>query len=428
MSQWRLLDTRRLRARAARIALALALVALLIPAGRIHAQIWRGIDVDPIDDDDPTAGCTLREAIDLANAGYGPGIHPNGCTVTQVPLGPEPDVLYIIDVPAFTYTLTGAAGDDANASGDLDIAADVWIFGAGAGLTIISGGSLDRVFHVDPASAGDAGGWFADLTITQGSVVGGGGGILNEGGSVFISECALTGNQAYDLPAGGGAISNDNGTLIVEDTTLSANHADNGGAIYSSGTLKMTNTTLSANTANTSGGGLFNAAGTAAVINVTITANTADVDVDAVGRGGGIYVSAGTVTLKNTIVAGNAQDSPGPGDLHPDLSGNVLGDATNLIGDRTGCTGTAGLGTDIVDPDPGLGPLQANGGDTRTHAIRSHSPAYDAVLDCSDLDGRPVSQDQRGVSRPQRSACDIGAFELVPYILYLPGVLRQGAF
>jgi CSLREA domain-containing protein len=427
MNPRRVPNTRRILARAARLALALAMGALLIPAERIQAQIWRGIDVDPVDDDDPTAGCTLREAIHLANMGLGPGTYPNGCTVTEVPLGPEPSVLYIINVPAYTYTLTGAPDDDANASGDLDIAADVWIFGEGAGLTIISGGSVDRVFHVDPASTGDVGVWFAALTITQGSASDWGGGIFNDGGFVFVAESALTDNQAYDLASGGGAICNGNGTLIVEDSTLSANHADSGGGIFSAGTLTMTNSTLSANTASASGGGLFNAAGGAALSHVTITANTADVDVDAVGRGGGIYGSGGTVTLKNTIVAANAQDSPGS-DLHPDLSGPILGNATNLIGDRTGCTGTAGLGSDIVDPDPGTGPLQDNGGNTWTHAIRPHSPAYNAVLDCTDLDGDPVIEDQRGVSRPQRSACDIGAFELVPFVRYLPAVFREGAF
>jgi CSLREA domain-containing protein len=348
MSPRRRLNTRRILARGARIALALALVALLIPAGRIQAQIWRGIDVDPVDDDDPTAGCTLREAIDLANAGQGPGTHPNGCTVTEVPLGPEPDVLYIIDVPAYTYTLTGASGDDANASGDLDIGADVWIFGEGAGVTVINGASVDRVFHVDPTGTGDIGAFFAMLTITQGSVSGWGGGIFNNGGSVLVAECALTNNQASGLDSGGGAICNGNGTLRVEDSTLSANHADSGGGIFSSGTLTMTNSTLSGNTADTSGGGLFNAADTAALSNVTITANAADLDADGNGNGGGIYASGGTVTLKNTIVAANSDGTPGPGNLHPDLSGPILGNATNLIGDRTGCTGTAGLGSDIV--------------------------------------------------------------------------------
>jgi hypothetical protein len=60
--------------------------------------------------------------------------------------------------------------------------------------------------------------------------------------------------------------------------------------------------------------------------------------------------------------------------------------------------------------DPLLGPLQNNGGPTLTHALLAGSPAIDAVplADCSG-----VTDDQRGVLRPQGPACDIGAFELV---------------
>jgi CSLREA domain-containing protein len=388
--------------------------------------MWRGIDVDAVDDDDPTAGCTLREAIDLANAGEGASTHPNGCTITEVPIGPDPGVQYIINVPAYTYTLTGASGDDANASGDLDIATDVGIFGEGAGATVIDGGSIDRVFHVDPAGTGDISVGIALLTITQGSVSGWGGGIYNDGGSVFVSESALTGNQASGPGSGGGAICNRDGELIVEDSTLSANHADSGGGIFSSGVLSMTNSTVSGNTADTSGAGLFNATGTAALSNVTVVDNRADLDADGNGNGGGICGSGGAVTLKNTIVAVNADWTPSPGDIHYDLSGPIDGNATNLIGDITGCTGSAGSGSDIVDPDPGTAMLlENNGGETWTHAIRPFSPAYNAVLDCTDLDGDPVSEDQRGVSRPQRAACDIGAFELVVLVRYLPVVGRD---
>jgi hypothetical protein len=59
--------------------------------------------------------------------------------------------------------------------------------------------------------------------------------------------------------------------------------------------------------------------------------------------------------------------------------------------------------------DPLLGALQNNGGETDTLALQPGSPSIDAGTN----DGCPAT-DQRGVSRPQGSACDIGAFELVP--------------
>src|SRR5262249_28650844 len=59
-------------------------------------------------------------------------------------------------------------------------------------------------------------------------------------------------------------------------------------------------------------------------------------------------------------------------------------------------------------------PLQLNApGTTATHALLTGSIAIDKALDCTDLStpAQPVLTDQRGVSRPQGAACDVGAFE-----------------
>ncbi len=55
---------------------------------------------------------------------------------------------------------------------------------------------------------------------------------------------------------------------------------------------------------------------------------------------------------------------------------------------------------------PLLAPLADNGGETDTHAIPEGSPARDAA------GGVCAATDQRGISRPQGAACDIGSFEL----------------
>jgi hypothetical protein len=57
-----------------------------------------------------------------------------------------------------------------------------------------------------------------------------------------------------------------------------------------------------------------------------------------------------------------------------------------------------------------LQPLSDNGGPTKTFALASGSPAIDAVPTTGA--GCPAT-DQRGVSRPQGAACDIGAFEVI---------------
>jgi hypothetical protein len=72
--------------------------------------------------------------------------------------------------------------------------------------------------------------------------------------------------------------------------------------------------------------------------------------------------------------------------------------------DTCGLTGPG----DLRNTDPKLGPLADNGGLTQTQALLPGSPAIDAgSTDCP-----PPATDQRGVSRPQGPACDIGAFEL----------------
>ena len=149
---------------------------------------------------------------------------------------------------------------------------------------------------------------------------------------------------------------------------------------------------------------------------MTVTNNTADSDGDNEGSGGGIAkVGAGSFSVENSIVAGNS-DTPndaGPGDIHPDCSGEVSSRGYILIGDTAGCTITGDTTNDITGIDPLLGPLADNGGPTKTHALLAGSPA----LDKADNAICPAT-DQRGATRPEdgngdgTAACDVGAFEL----------------
>ena len=125
----------------------------VIPAPEARAATILTIDVDNIADDNPGGGCTLREAIDVVNTSLGPGTAPNGCTVTASGAGSS--ITYEINLPSYTYTLSGVAGDDGNLSGDLDImpSYSVSINGAGAGSTIIEGGGIDRVLHIPVAES-----------------------------------------------------------------------------------------------------------------------------------------------------------------------------------------------------------------------------------------------------------------------------------
>ena len=78
--------------------------------------------------------------------------------------------------------------------------------------------------------------------------------------------------------------------------------------------------------------------------------------------------------------------------------------------------------TDLPTGDPLLGPLEANGGTTLSHALLPGSPALNMVppADCiwdqfRNLSGtQRLPMDQRHAPRPQGTGCDVGAFEVQP--------------
>ena len=82
----------------------------------------------------------------------------------------------------------------------------------------------------------------------------------------------------------------------------------------------------------------------------------------------------------------------------------------NLISDsgEDACSLQDGVDNNLIGKLPMLGPLADNGGHMLTHALQANSPALNEG-NCSD---GLIVVDQRGISRPQGSACDIGAFEV----------------
>ncbi len=107
-----------------------------------------------------------------------------------------------IVLEAGTYILgISGADEDGALTGDIDVidtTGKLTIVGAGAGLTIIDGNALDRVFHVLPGG---------DLEIQDVTIRGGfastatsafGGAIANEAGTVTIVNSVISGNTALD--------------------------------------------------------------------------------------------------------------------------------------------------------------------------------------------------------------------------------------
>jgi uncharacterized repeat protein (TIGR01451 family) len=155
--------------------------------------------------------------------------------------------------------------------------------------------------------------------------------------------------------------------------------------------------------------------GAGTLINSTVAGNTA------VGIGGGVENIFGRTILTNSIVSGNTA-STGAEVFNGKYNGGIAATSTlfghSELTNAQAFSGFTPSGSDLTATSDGttptaltdiLAPLGDNGGLTQTHALVGDSPAIDNAENC-----QPPTTDQRGVTRPQGSACDIGSFELVP--------------
>lgn len=223
-----------------------------------------------------------------------------------------------------------------------------------------------------------------------------GGGIRQEGGTLTVEQVKFTRNgyatNGLKVNTGGGALSWGNGTATLSRVTIHDNWASYGGGFdHENGITTLTNVTISGNQAVGSGGFDTNG-GTVNLVNVSVVQNGAGF------FGGGIGNRNGTVVLKNTLLSGNYNTSS----LQPwNCNKAVAGASFSLSSDFTCALGT---GRDNVNLK--LGPAAEVDQYARIYPLMPGSPAIDTALG---LDCPPV--DQRGMSRPQGTACDIGAFE-----------------
>jgi hypothetical protein len=306
----------------------------------------------------------------------------------------------------------------------LSIDTSLTISGPGASNLAISGNNAVRVLYVyqgvtvnisgvtiENGHSSIGGGiynFYGTLTLTNSRVSdnsatsGGAGGLLNYSGTVALINSTVSGNSA---PASGGGVYSFNGTLTLSNSTVSGNIAYQGGGILNSyADLRLINSTVSGNNASyNNGGGVYNYQGALTLTSSTVSGNSAAYS------GGGVYSYYATATLKNTVLANNS------GGNCWSIGGTVTSHGYNLS-DDTSCAGFL-TSNDKNNVSAGLDSngLQDNGGPTKTIALLPTSPAVDAVpiADCTLSDGTtPLATDQRGVTRPAGSACDIGAFEL----------------
>ena len=118
-------------------------------------------------------------------------------------------------------------------SGQLIVDKDVTISGPGANNLAVDGNAQSRVFYINPGKTVTISG----LTITNGNVTNdSGGGIYNDGGTLAVSDCTVSGNSAS---YGGGIINdstNGSATTTITNSTFSGNSGGGIANISTNGT------------------------------------------------------------------------------------------------------------------------------------------------------------------------------------------------
>ena len=291
--------------------------------------------------DDGTGSCTLRAAIDEANAA-------------------APDVQVDISLPSGSYLLEGLRGDEANATGDLDVLGRVRIEATGP--ATIDAQGVDRVLDVRP------GGYLELFGVTVSGGQAGAGGGVRVLGELVAWRSTISGNTATYADKGGGLYVGGGGWALLNASTVSANAAPGGAGIATGG------------------------AGHVDLGFVTVTGND----------GGGIHAAADGVTLQASMIVDQASGPDCAGVAPASAGYNVDADATCLVAPAVG---------DAAGASAPLAPLGWDGGTARTHLPEPGSAAIDRV---------PVGEagcvagvvDERGAERPKDVACDAGAVEV----------------
>lgn len=209
---------------------------------------------------------------------------------------------------------------------------------------------------------------------------------VNAGGDLTLTRLTLTGATA------GPAVDVNAGTLNITTSTLTNNAS---GAIRVNGVAaaSVTESTISGNAGGDAAGVDVAVAGATVVLTrLTIVDNTGG------AVAGGVRAIAGSnVSLAGSIVANNT------GTIGADCDGTLVATGVNLVETPgAGCT----VGGTVLNLEPNLAALAANGGTTQTRLPALTSPAVDAGGACG------PATDQRGVTRARGAGCELGAVEL----------------
>ncbi|MEM9186373.1 MAG: FG-GAP-like repeat-containing protein [Planctomycetota bacterium] len=366
------------------------------------------------------------------------------------------------------------AGENAAATGDLDITGDITIYGDQASASVVDANGIDRVFDVQPGGrlelvrVGVTGGGATDrgggvrsagtlvldsvevtgnrVTTTDETDPATGAGVALVGGDASIVDTTIRNNVAGvlnndyggSLSSYGGGLSVGDAAAVVSRSTIADNSATTAGGVFSyaendapQNVLTLTNVTVSGNRAELFGGAGLLLGNDASLDHVTVANNLAGSgDVGLATYDDAINPTGFTVNLANSIIVGpsSAADLQGyaNGDWQnnsfatsPGVNPEITSGGYNLFSSVDDALFTSGgpvlTATDTettADYDDILSPLADYGGPTPTHALPPGSPALDAANPAS-----VVVEDQRGVARTfdadvdGAAVADAGAYE-----------------
>lgn len=258
------------------------------------------------------------------------------------------------------------------------------------------------------------------LTITENTAYDSGGGLASyDDSSPRLTKIKFLGNAAV---GGGGGMYSLEGSPVLDNVIFDGNQANTGGGLFTASDYSvLTNVTFSNNTATLNGGGLANSNGYPNLTNVTFSGNAAT------RNGGGMSVDYfSEPVLTNVTFTGNTADVRGgalaiTNNSKPSIVNSIFWDDSASERPEILVSGSEAVvsksviqdgcppGTtckNIVTKDPLLDLLGDYGGFTQTVPLLEDSSAIDTGDDAN-----CPKTDQRGLSRPQGSHCDIGAFE-----------------
>ncbi len=331
-------------------------------------------------------GCSVREAINAANAAAGA------------------DMVTFAVNGTHRLTINNAGTENAGVEGDLDVTQALTIVGNGTGNTILQAGTnttdgIDKVISFNPNFNAAFASSMSNLTIRYGrnpstfTLDGFGGGFDWEGsgtGTMNVSGCVVTDNRTTDGDGGGITATNSSagsGGFTASNTTISNNmparagaNSPLGGGIFVGQITSyfFTNVTINNNNVSGSGGqgqgggiyafGPTSASSSSFLTNSTVTNNSAPSDGGGIlttqrldinplttvsnnssGRnGGGIWINHSNITStfsKLTMVANSATTTGGAIYLGSSTTANVLNMSFSRIVGNTG-GGFKGLAVD----------------------------------------------------------------------------------